>query len=78
MDIPRDPWERRRRLYRQLRAVCIGLVATSSGLIALYAEAPLTQILLAVGTGLLLGVILVALVFPSKESVVPSRTRRSR
>lgn len=78
MDISRDPWERRRRLYRQLRAVCTGLVAASSGLIALYAEAPLTQILLSVGAGLLLGVILVALVFPDRESIVPSRTRRSR
>jgi len=78
MDIERDPWERRRRLYRQLRALCVGLVGASSGLIAVYAEAPIGQILIAVVSGLLLGALLVALIFPDRDAIVPSRTRRSR
>jgi hypothetical protein len=78
MDLPSDPFEQRRRLYRQLRAGCIGLVGASCGLIALYAGATPGRILAAVAAGLVVGVVLVAVVFPDSDAIEPSRTRRGR
>lgn len=78
MPIPDDPWAQRRRLYWQVRALCVGLVSLSSGLIALYADASVPTLLLAAGVGLVLGVTLVTVAFPDAESVEPARSGRRR
>ena len=78
MDVP-DPRERgaqRRQLYRQLKAACVALVGLSCGLIALYAGAPTLQIPLAIGAGLVLGVVLVVIVFPGRDYIDTSDSRR--
>jgi len=78
MDVPdpRERGEQRRRLYRQLKAACIGLVAVSCGLIAIYAGADPTGILIAVGSGFALGVLLVTIVFPGRDFIDSSGSRR--
>ena len=73
---PRERGEQRRRLYRQLKAACVGLVAVSCGLIAIYAGAALPGILLAVGSGFALGIVLVAIVFPGRDFIDTSGSRR--
>jgi hypothetical protein len=54
----------------------VGLVAVSCGLIAIYAGAALPGILLAVGSGFALGIVLVAIVFPGRDFIDTSGSRR--
>jgi len=78
MDVSSDPWEHRRRLYRQLQAVCVGLVTVSSGMVALFAEASLLPIVGAMVAGLVVGVLLVVIAFPDSDSIEPQRSGRRR
>jgi len=78
MAIPDDPWEQRRRLYWQIRALCVGLVSVSSGLVALYAGASIVTLLTAAAVGFVVGAALVTIAFPDADSIEPSRSGRRR
>lgn len=56
----RDP-----QLLSRLRIGFVALVGVSAGLIASYAEGSLTEVLIAMGGGAIVGVLLVWLAFPS-------------
>lgn len=62
-----DVGARNRRLLSRLRIGFVVLVAVSAGLVAGYAGGSLTEGLIAVGAGVLVGLLLVWLAFPSPE-----------
>lgn len=73
-----DPQAQQRRVLARMKFALIVLVAASTGLMSLYAEATIFQTGLATGAGIAVGVILVWVAFPSIDDTSSSRSRTRR
>jgi len=73
-----DTGKQRRETLRQLRISFITLVAISAGMIGLFVDASLVEVLVAVGVGAVAGLVLAWMVFPNVQSDTSDRTRRRR
>lgn len=66
----------RRRLLSRVRLAFVSLVAASAGLIAVYAEGSVSDILFAIAGGIVVGFVLVWIAFPQLDTLDSARSRR--